>query len=119
MPQLDLDSMFVVAEAGPLLDKVAEAVPADVSKRLMKLQQDIGLEIDHEITGAPLSGPGEGPESAALLAAYQPVTLARLNVFHECVAELPAGELRNQVAEIASKLPSPGAAPAAQLAPGK
>jgi hypothetical protein len=113
MPQLDLDSMFVIAEAGPLLDKVAEAVPADVSKRLMKLQQDIGLEIDHEMTGAPLSGPGEGPESAALLAAYRPVNLNRLNVLHERVAALPAGEQRNQVAEITAKMPASAPAPAA------
>ncbi len=117
MSQLDLDSLFAIAEAGPLLDKAAEAVPAPVSQRLMKLQQDVGLEVEHEITGAPLSGPGEGPESAALLAAYQPVTLGRLSVFHECITALPAGDLRNQVAEIAARLPSAAATPVAAPAP--
>jgi hypothetical protein len=117
MSELDLDALFAIAEAGPTLDKVVAAVPAPVARRLEKLQEDVGLEIDHEMTGAPLTGPGEGPDSARLRARYEPVTRERLGVFHECLAVLPAGDLKNDVAEIAGKLPLPEtpAAPAATL----
>lgn len=113
MAELELDAMFAIAESSPVLDKVAAAVPEGVAQRLGKLQEDIGLEIDHEMTGAPLTGPGDGPESARLRAAYEPVTRERLGVFAECFAALPSGDLKDSVTAIMKKLPMPesGTAP--------
>ena len=115
MPQLDLDALFVIAEAGPLLDKVAAEVPQALAQRLSKLQEDTGLEIDHEMTGAPLTGPGEGPESARLRAAYEPVTAERLQVLSECFKALAPGELKTGIAGLAAQLPQPQSQPAPAL----
>lgn len=119
MPQLDLDALFVIAEAGPLLDKVAAEIPEGLAQRLSKLQQDAGLEIDHEMTGAPLTGPGEGPESARLRAAYEPVTVERLQVLGECFKELPSGELKTGIAGLMAQLPQPQSQTAPALKAGR
>lgn len=107
MAELELDALFAIAEAGPMLDKVAAAVPGPLAQRLSKLQEDVGLEIDHEMTGAPLTGPGDGPESARLRAAYEPVTYARLGVVGECLRALPAGDVKTALADLGKQLMRP------------
>ena len=118
MAELGLVALFAIAEAGPVLDKVSAAVSAPLAARLGKLQEDVGLEIDNEMTGAPLTGPGEGPDSARLRAAYEPVTAQRLSVFGECLAALPAGDLKESVAGIIKQLPASGVTAPAASAPG-
>jgi hypothetical protein len=44
---------------------------------LVKLQQDAGLEIDNEMTGSFSETPS-GPQTAALMMEYQPVTQNRV-----------------------------------------
>ena len=102
-----LDDLFAIAEAGPLLDNVSAEQPADMVKRLSKLREDVGLEIDHEMTGASLTGEGPGPETTRLRAAYEPVTASRLSVLQECYANLPSGEARDGLKQILDKLSLP------------
>jgi hypothetical protein len=120
--ELNLDVLFAIAEAGPVLDKVEQSLRAGgkdkLADQIVKLQQDVGLEIAHEMTGAPLTGPGEGPESARLRAAYEPVTAARLRVLPECLGQLPAGDVKTALAGIVKQLSVPESAPARQPAPG-
>ncbi|MEZ0262873.1 MAG: hypothetical protein ACAH80_17845 [Alphaproteobacteria bacterium] len=116
MAILDLDTLFLIAESAPALD-VAEAGlrgagKTGIADRLLKLQQDTGLEIDHEMTGA-FDNPPPGPDSAALRAAYAPVTLQRLSVVAEAQAALPAGADRDALAVLAAKLPAAPTATAA------
>jgi hypothetical protein len=109
MAILDLDTLFLIAESAPALDAadagLRGAGKAGLADRLMKLQQDVGLEIDHEMTGA-FDSPPAGPDSAALRAAYTPVTFQRLSVVAEAQAALPAGAGRDALGALAAKLPA-------------
>jgi len=110
---LDLDALFVISEHSPDLDAVEAALRAKGNAKLadglFKLQQDAGLEIDNEMTGS-FSEPAPGPASAALRAAYEPVTPARLDVLRESFAALDGGILKETLGGIIAKLPVPKAA---------
>lgn len=109
MAILDLDTLFLIAESAPALDaadaSLRGAGKAGLADRLMKLQQDVGLEVEHEIKGI-FDQPPKGPDSAVLRAAYRPVTLQRLSVVAEAQAALPAGAGRDALAALAAKLPA-------------
>jgi hypothetical protein len=79
---LELDELFLIAEAGPVLDGM-ETVLRDAglnreADALMKLQQDTGVQIDREMNGFDPNEAAPGPASAALSAAFEPVTRQRL-----------------------------------------
>ena len=81
MSQLDLNTLFQIAEASDLFDRVEAQMRAaghtSVADEIVKLQQDAGLEINREMTG-PDEEPAPGPETAALRAAYRPTSPERL-----------------------------------------
>lgn len=109
MATLGLDTLFLIVENGPALDAaeadLRAAGKSALADRLLKLQQDAGLEVDHEMTGA-FDSPPPGAGSAALRAAYVPVTGQRLGVLAEAQASLPAGAGRDALAAIVAKLPA-------------
>ncbi len=115
----DLDTLFVLADAGPLLDRVDNALRRvgndKLADALMKLQQDAGLEFDNEMTGS-FSEPAPGPQSALLRAAYEPVTPARLNILNDAFHAIREQDIREDICEVIRKLPAQ-AAPAAKAAP--
>jgi hypothetical protein len=81
MAELSLDQLFAIAEASPALDRIEAHLRASGNKQgadaLVKLQQDAGLEIDNEMTGSFSETPS-GPQTAALMMEYQPVTQNRV-----------------------------------------
>ncbi|MDE1152472.1 MAG: hypothetical protein PW788_08040 [Micavibrio sp.] len=106
---LDLDALFVISEHGPDLDRaeaqLRTAGNPSLADKLFKLQQDVGLEIDNEMTGS-FGEPAPGPASAALRAAYEPLTPARLAVLQESHAALNDAALKATLAGIIAKLPA-------------
>ena len=106
MAILDLDTLFVIAEAAPVLDRVeAElrgAGKKDLADKVFKLQQDVGLEIDNEMTGS-FSEPPPGPESARLRKEYEPVSLVRMTVLSSAYEQLQAGDVRDSLVGVIDK----------------
>jgi len=97
METVDSTALIAITEQSPLLDSVeqnlrtaGQALQADT---LVKLQQDVGLELD------PMFDPEEpttppGPISASLQAAYQPVTVERLAQLHPLLALITDATLK-------------------------
>lgn len=114
----DLDTLFAIADAAPLLDRVDNALRRvgndGLADKLCKLQQDAGLELDNEMTGS-FSEPPPGPRSAALRAAYEPVTPARISLLNDAFHAVREQDIREDLCEVIRKLPSQtgSAAPAA------
>jgi hypothetical protein len=109
MAILDLDTLFLIAEHGPAFDRAETALrgagKGALADKLVKLQQDAGLEIDHEMTGA-FDEPPAGPASAALRDTYEKVTPQRLAVVAEAQAVLPSGPDKDALAALSAKLPA-------------
>lgn len=105
----DLDTLFVIADAGPLLDCADNAlrrVGSDkLADALMKLQQDAGLELDNEMTGS-FSEPPPGPQFARLRAAYEPVTTARLNILNDAFHAIREQDIREDLCDLIRKMPA-------------
>jgi hypothetical protein len=111
---VSLDMLFQIAEASPALDKVEaslrEGGHTRIADDLLKLQQDTGVAIDREMCGYDPAEPAPGPETAKLNAAYEPVTVSRLqDTFQSTVAAIPDSAVKNDfVGFIAAlKLPVP------------
>lgn len=103
----DLDRLWVIAESAPFLDGVENALRRDakdaLADQLNKLQQDAGLAIDREMGGWHDGDVAPGPATAALRAAYEPVTTARLGLLRQISPHLEAGQ-QKQMAELIGKL---------------
>ncbi len=116
---VDIDTLFTIADAGPLLDRADNALRRvgndKLADALMKLQQDAGLELDNEMTGS-FSEPAPGPQSALLRAAYEPVTTARLNVLNDAFHAIREQDIREDICEVIRKLPAQ-VTPAAKTSP--
>lgn len=80
---MELDDLFAIAEAEPLLGRIEvslrQAGQPAMADQLLKLQQDVGLEIDREMGGASGDTPPVGPQTAQLAKAYEPVTVERVS----------------------------------------
>lgn len=104
-----------IAAASPDLDHIEAALrhvgQEELAGRLLKLQQDIGLELLPEM-GEPLGG----PRSAALRQAYEPVTMERLGVLAEVAAQLAPGPLQDTVMGLSRSNPSRDGRPVAYKA---
>lgn len=115
----DLDTLFALADAGPLFDRVDNALRRvgndALADKLFKLQQDAGLELDNELTGS-FSEPASGPRSAELRAAYQPVTPARISLLNDAFHAVREQDIREDLCDVIRKLPS-ASKPAASAAP--
>lgn len=115
----DLDTLFALADAGPLFDRVDNALRRvgndALADKLFKLQQDAGLELDNELTGS-FSEPPTGPRSAELRAAYQPVTEARISLLNDAFHAVREQDIREDLCDVIRKLPQP-AKPTASAAP--
>jgi hypothetical protein len=72
MSTYSLDDLFVLAEETPFLEKLGQ-------DGMDKLLQDVGVQIDREMTGYDPSDPAPGPETARLNAEYEPVTPERVH----------------------------------------
>lgn len=76
----ELTDIVIAAEPGGIFEHADAALQlvgrTDLATNLMKLQQDAGLEMDPAFNPDDQSNP-PGPQTAALWAAYQPVTRAR------------------------------------------
>ncbi len=110
MQPLDLNALFSIAEAGPLLDSVEEKLRLGgkftAADQLLKLQQDAGLGIDREMGQWVDGDVAPGLETARLRAAYEPVTLDRVSLLHEIKGFLEPAEA-SSVAQLIEKLPKP------------
>lgn len=108
----DLDTLFAIADAGPLLDRVDNALRRvghdALADQLCKLQQDAGLELDNQMTGS-FSEPAPGPRSAALRAAYEPITPARLSLLNDAFHAVREQDIREDMCDVIRKLPAQGA----------
>ena len=103
-----LDTLFVIADAALFLDKleqhfrdVRQPVLAD---NILKLQQDVSVEIQRDIVGDIEAG----PMTADLCAHYEPVTTrpARFGILHEALDRLGAkSDLRPELSALIKKLP--------------
>ncbi|MDP2204722.1 MAG: hypothetical protein Q8K65_00265 [Alphaproteobacteria bacterium] len=105
----DLDRLWVIAESAPFLDSVEKALRQDakaaLADQLNKLQQDAGLAIDREMGGWRDGDVAPGPETAALRAAYEPVTAERLGLLRQISPHLEAGQKKQMAALIDKLLP--------------
>ena len=115
----DLDTLYVLAQAGLLLDRADNALRRvgndKLADGLMKLQQDVGLEFDNEMTGI-FSEPPPGPQFARLRAAYEPVTTGRLNILNDAFHAIREQDIREDLCELIRKMPAQPS-PAAKNAP--
>lgn len=88
--ELDLDRLFLIAESDPLLSEAESALrqmgQSGVADALIKLQQDVGIEIDREMGGVSADEPPPGPQTALLANAYEPVSQQRLTLVLQKVA---------------------------------
>lgn len=122
---MELDDLFAIAEAEPLLARAEEALRQagqnGAADALLKLQQDAGLEIDREMGGASGNEPPAGPETARLANAYQPLSADRVGrVLRDASAFFPDPELKAlmQVLRITELPPAATAALPPRRGPG-
>jgi hypothetical protein len=84
MSMMDLDRLFLIAEAAPMLDKVETDLRSSgqtaLSERLLKLQQDAALEIDRQLSRYDETESAPGPQTARITSAYEPMTTERRGV---------------------------------------
>ncbi len=108
MKEPDLDQLFAIVEASPLLDGVENELHklgrADEAGVLCKLQQDAGVQIDREFSSYDENEPAPGPETARLNAAFEPVTAARLNILKQICQKLPDSDLKNGMTDLMDRL---------------
>jgi len=64
---------------------------------IVKLQQDVGVQIDRQMNGFDENEPAPGPETARLNAAYEPVTDVRLGILQKVCQKLPQGDVKNNM----------------------
>jgi len=86
--EITIDSLFIIAEEGPFLNKCGHDLYAKkenaIADNLIKLQQDVGVAIDIEISGNTLNDLQEGSISYSLYKNYKAVTETRLkDIFNE------------------------------------
>lgn len=105
--KIDLDILFLLAENEPLWSEIEGELRAtgldERANFLLKLQQDAGLEIEWEMNGKDEVAPG--PETARLWAAYEPLSLARLNILHQLVNDISDSSLRGELLSVTQKIP--------------
>lgn len=130
MTQATMEQLFPILEAGEpggLLDQAESALRSAGQEPLadayLKLQQDAGLELNPEFDPDDRSN-APGPLSAALYAAYEPVTTERLqSVMTNVHQALPAGDLKNEFKQFMDGLglapPFSSPAPPAYPGPGQ
>ena len=77
---IDLELLWMFAEHSERLDEVEkilrERQHTELANYLLKLQQDMGLEIEWQVIGREDEPPG--PNTALLWGQYEPVTVERL-----------------------------------------
>ena len=128
MTTVDLDRLFTIAENSLLLDQVEGELrhlghEAEAGL-LVKIQQDVGVQIDREMGGVSAgisdgSQPAPGLASAELNADFQPVTMGRLSVFMQMHEKFPAGELKENLAAFMQTLDLKDTAPTMGQSPEK
>jgi hypothetical protein len=116
MTSVSLDALFTLAGMSPLLDKVEVQLRAGghvkAADDLLKVQQDAGVQIDREMNGYDPAEPAPGPQTAALNAAYEPVTVSRLNgVLRQVHGLLPEDALKKEFASAIGTMSVPEAPP--------
>lgn len=103
----DLDRLWVIAENAPFLDGVENILRREgkgaLADQINKLQQDVGLAIDREMGGWHDGDVAPGPATAALRAAYEPVTMARLGLLRQISPYLEPGQ-QKQMMDLIDKL---------------
>ena len=108
MTTLNLDQLFVIAEASPLLEQVQEDLRQSGyesdAKDMVKFQQDAGVQINREMFGYDENEPSPGAKTAQLDAAYEPVTIKRLEAFKRVQDKIPAGDTANHFAALLQTL---------------
>jgi hypothetical protein len=111
MASLDLDHLFVLTNASPLLDNVETALRTSgktaLADGLVKLQQDAGIDLQREMGLGDLLDTPAGPQTAALTKAHEELTPARLGLLADCHNALPDGDLKTGIADLVRQLPSP------------
>lgn len=119
MELLNLDELFIIAEATPVLEQAEAALRqsgnAETANRLNKLMQDAGVQIDREMNGYDENEPAPGPQTAALNAAYDPVTPARLSVLRDAAASLSGHDMLESLNGVMQSLPVPAPSPSVIL----
>ena len=110
MSELGLNELFTIAQASPVLDQV-EAELTNSGKEMQaralhKLQADAGVQIDREMSGFDENEPAvaPGPETARLNAAYEPVTVSRLDLLGQVQESLSTKGLKDSVGELIQEL---------------
>jgi hypothetical protein len=105
----DLDRLWVIAESAPFLDRIENTLRRDakvaLADQLNKLQQDAGLAIDREMGGWHDGDVAPGPETAALRAAYEPVTAERLGLLRQISPHLESEQQKKMVVLVDKLLP--------------
>ena len=108
MTTLTLDQLFIIAEASPLLEQVQDGLRQSGyegdAKDMVKFQQDAGVQINREMFGYDENEPSSGAKTAQLDAAYEPVTIKRLEGFKRIQGKIPAGETANHFAALIQTL---------------
>lgn len=111
MKPLNLDELFIIAEATPVLEQVEAALrqsgSAETADRLNKLMQDTGVKIDREMRGFEENELAPGPQTAALNAAYEPVNSGRLSVLLDAAALLAGHDALESLNGVMQSLPVP------------
>ena len=104
MTRATMDQLFALAAASPLLDEAEQELRQrgqdKLADNLVKLQQDAGLQLEREMNGYDEGTPAPGPQTAALNAAYQPVTYARLDMLRQVHDHLSPGDLKSGLSDL-------------------
>lgn len=100
---VDIEVLFLIAKSGLFLEQIEAQLEElgfhEDKAGLMKLQQDIGVEL-----GAEENEPAPGPQTAQLLNAYEPVTAERLSILNSIAQKLPESESKQAFVRLIEQL---------------
>jgi hypothetical protein len=116
---MDQTYLYMIAAMNETLDQAVAALNdvgrGDLAASLLKLQQDAGVEI---IIGGVNDEPAPGPATAALRAAYEPLSVSRLDILRAAHDLVSAPGLKNELAALIECLPEAAEFPRNQIKPG-
>lgn len=104
MTSINSDALYAIAEFSPELDTIERVLAENglqaLSAALVKLEQDVGLQMDRETCGFDETDVPPGPISARLSADFEPVTPERLLVLGVALEKLGDPALKEPLTKL-------------------
>jgi hypothetical protein len=102
---MDQTYLYMIAAADATLERTAKALKdmghIDLAASLLKLQQDVGVEI----MGGRGDEPSPGPGTAVLRNAYEPLNASRLDILRIAHDLAAWPDLKSELANLIKSLP--------------